>query len=121
MGTVTRREMPARLHTLRRLLTLPKGVREVISEMSAVNLELLCTGTDVGKEAAGRVMRMMGREQTNRASLIRARAVKPLVKLLQNAHDALRDEAAAAPSAAVARPRHRVGPRPCRRRSAAER
>lgn len=49
MGTVTRREMPARLHTLRRLLTLPKGVREVISEMSAVNLELLCTGTDVDK------------------------------------------------------------------------
>jgi len=97
MGTAAGRETPAMLHTLWRLLTLPEGAREVISESSAANLvQLLYTGTDVGKEAAARVMRMMGREETNRASLLRARAVEPLVELLQNAHDALRDEAAGA-------------------------
>lgn len=69
----------------------------MISEASAANLvQLLYTGTDVGKEAAARVMRMMGREESNRASLMRARAVEPLVELLQKAHSALRDEAAGA-------------------------
>jgi hypothetical protein len=51
----------------------------------------------VGKESAARVLRMCGADEGNRAAMMRARAVEPLVELLQGAGGVgVRDEAAGA-------------------------
>ena len=59
--------------------------------------QLLYTGTDVGKEGSARVIRMLGSEEGNRAAIMRARAVEPLVELIQTGCSGrCRDEASGA-------------------------
>mmetsp|Transcript_6755 Transcript_6755/g.12824 ORF Transcript_6755/g.12824 Transcript_6755/m.12824 type:complete len:838 (+) Transcript_6755:2-2515(+) len=97
MGTAAGKETPAMLCVLWNLITLPEGSFDTISENTAANLvQLLYTGTDVGKEGSTRVIRMLGVDEGNRAAIMRARAVEPLVDLLQSAGTVTRDEAAGA-------------------------
>jgi len=97
MGTAAGKETPTMLVTLWGLLTMREGTHETVSEATASNLvQLLYTGTEVGKEGAARVMRLCGSHEGNRSAIMRARAVEPLVELLQNAGNRVRDECAGA-------------------------
>jgi len=93
MGTAASHATPTSLACLWHLLCLPDGVSDTVGEQSATDIvQLLYTGTDVGKEAAARCVRLCGIIDDNRASFMRARCVEPLVEGLQIAPSRIKRE-----------------------------
>lgn len=86
MGTAAAHATPTSLARLWHLLCLPDDTSDVVGEQSATDVvQLLYTGTDAGKEAAARCVRLCAIVDENRAALMRARCVEPLVEGLQMA------------------------------------
>jgi len=86
LGTAASHATPTSLARLWHLLCLPDDHSDFVGEESATDVvQLLYTGTDVGKEAAARCVRLCGVDDDNRSSFMRARCVEPLVEGLQMA------------------------------------
>lgn len=93
MGSAASHSTPTSLARLWHLLCLPDSACDTVGEQSATDVvQLLYTGTDVGKEAAARCVRLCGMMEENRAAFMRARCVEPLVEGLQMAPVPIKQE-----------------------------
>jgi len=93
MGSAASHASPTSLACLWHLLCLPDNVSDTVGEQSATDIvQLLYTGTDVGKEAAARCVRLCGIDDDNRAAFMRSRCVEPLVDGLQIAPSNIKRE-----------------------------
>eukprot|EP00959_Pyramimonas_sp_CCMP1952_P292562 6118845-Pyramimonas_sp.AAC.1 len=68
---------------------------------------LLHTGSPEGKEAAAGVLRLVAYNDTNKLSIMRARAVEPLVELLSSSNPEVKEQAAGALNAVASDKDHR--------------